>query len=317
MPIDTVEKDTTPKQPGSDDGRQPGQPAEHEQPEKESDAEELITPELTEREKEEAEQRTSVKATVVHEAVRLDGDAELERSFSGLASSGLAAGLSMGFSFIAEGLLRRYLPDAPWRPLIAKFGYSLGFLVVILGRQQLFTENTLTAVIPVLSRRTWKSLAKMIRLWTIVFLANMVGAHIVAWVLGNTHAFKPEVQNAFYQIARETMSVSPPDALLRGVFAGWLIALLVWMMAAIDNGQILLIIVMTYFVGLGSFTHVIAGSIEALFLVMTGHVSWFAFAANYMLPTLAGNCIGGVSLVAVVNHAQAVAGEHGKKKQPA
>jgi formate/nitrite transporter FocA (FNT family) len=279
----------------------------------ETRAEELIAPDLTEREKEEAEQRTSVKATVVHEAVRLDGDAELERSFSGLFSSGLAAGLSMGFSFIAEGLLRRYLPDAPWRPLIAKFGYSFGFLIVILGRQQLFTENTLTAVIPVLARRTWRSLGKMLRLWAIVLAANMAGAHVVAWVLGNTHAFRPDVQNAFYQIAHETMSVSPPDALLRGVFAGWLIAMLVWMLAAIDNGQILLIVVMTYFVALGQFTHIIAGSIEALFLVMTGHVSWMTFATNYMLPTLAGNCIGGVSMVAVVNHAQAVAGEQRRK----
>jgi formate/nitrite transporter FocA (FNT family) len=68
-------------------------------------------------------------------------------------------------------------------------------------------------------------------------------------------------------------------------------------------------------VALGGFTHIIAGSIEALFLVMTGHVSWITFAGNYMLPTLAGNCIGGVSMVAVVNHAQAVAGE--QKRKPA
>src|SRR5580698_515106 len=119
--------------------------------------EEIVSPELTEREQEEVEQRTSVKAHVVHEAVRRDGDTEFERSASALATSGLAAGLSMGFSFIGEGVLRRYLPDAPWRPLIAKFGYSLGFLIVIIGRQQLFTENTLTAVLPVLARRNWSS----------------------------------------------------------------------------------------------------------------------------------------------------------------
>ena len=319
MPADTLQAETTkPDERAEDRKPQPdGHVSDANAAEADSDEEKenLIAPDLTEREKEDAAQRTSVKATVVHEAVRLDGDAELERSFSGLASSGLAAGLSMGFSFIAEGLLRRYLPDSPWRPLLAKFGYSFGFLIVILGRQQLFTENTLTAVIPVLARRTWKSLGKMIRLWTIVFLANMVGAHIVAWVLGNTSAFKPEVQNAFFQIAQETMNVSAPDALLRGIFAGWLIAMLVWMMAAISSGQIPLIIIMTYFVALGSFTHIIAGSIEALFLVMTGHVSWMTFATSYMLPTLAGNCIGGVSLVAVVNHAQAVAGE--QKKKPA
>ena len=275
--------------------------------------EDLATPELTAREKEEAAQRTSVKANVVHEAIRLDGDIELDRSFSALASSGLAAGLSMGFSFIAEALLRSHLPDAPWRPLVAKFGYSFGFLIVIIGRQQLFTENTLTAVIPVLTRRTWSSFYRMLRLWLIVLIANMVGAHIVAWVLGNTSAFSPHIQDTFAKIARETIAVTPSQAILRGIFAGWLIATLVWMKAAIDSGQIPLIVIMTYFVALGSFTHIIAGSIEALFLVTTGVIPWTAFATGYMLPTLLGNCLGGVSLVAVLNHAQVVAGEPAKK----
>jgi hypothetical protein len=113
---------------------------------------------LTDTERQEAEQRTSVKAHLVHEAIRIDGNAELERSTSALAVSGLAAGLSMGFSLISEGLLRSHPPDVRWRPLVAKFGYSFGFLIVIIGRQQLFTENTLTAVLPVLTKRTWTSL---------------------------------------------------------------------------------------------------------------------------------------------------------------
>jgi len=60
----------------------------------------------------------------------------------------------MGASLIAEGLLDSYLPDAPWRPLVSKFGYSIGFLVVILGRHQLFTENTLTPILPLLQDKT-------------------------------------------------------------------------------------------------------------------------------------------------------------------
>ena len=265
-------------------------------------------PELTPREEEEVEQRTSVKAHVVHEAVRRDGDTEFERPASALATSGLAAGLSMGFSFIGEGILRSHLPDTPWRPLVAKLGYSFGFLIVILGRQQLFTENTLTAVLPVLVRRNWISLWHMLRLWGIVLAANLLGAHIVAWVLGNTQSFPPAVQAVFAQIAHESFSVTPEQAILRGVFAGWLIAMLVWMRAAIDNGQIPLIVIVTYVVGLGGFTHVIAGSIEVLFLVMTGAVSWTGYLMRYLLPVLLGNIIGGVSMVAVVNHAQVVAG---------
>ena len=104
------------------------------------------------------------------------------------------------------------------------------------------------------------------------------------------------------------------QAVMRGVFAGWLIALLVWMRAAIDSGQIPLIVIITYAVALGGFTHIIAGSIEALFLVMTGALPWAAYATHYMLPVLLGNTLGGVSLVAVVNHAQVVAGEQVKKK---
>lgn len=277
--------------------------------------EQLVAPELTDREKEEAQQRSSVTAHVVHEAVRLDGDTELERSTSALASSALAAGLSMGFSFIVEGLLRAHLPAAQWRPLISKFGYSVGFLVVIIGRQQLFTENTLTAVLPVLARRSWTALARMLRLWAIVLAANLAGAHAVAWVLGNTSVFDSHVQNSFAQIARETVAVTPPEAILRGIFAGWLIAMLVWMRAAIDNGQIPLIIIMTYVVALGGFTHIIAGSIEALFLVTTGAIPWMAYLTGYMLPTLLGNTLGGVSLVAVLNHAQVVAGERVKRQE--
>jgi formate-nitrite transporter family protein len=272
----------------------------------------VAVPELTPQEEQEVDQRTSVRAHVVHEAIRRDGDTEFERSASALATSGLAAGLSMGFSLIGEGLLRRYLPDAPWRPLISKFGYSFGFLVVILGRQQLFTENTLTAVLPVLARRSWMSLFRMLRLWAIVLAANLTGAHILAWTLANTSSFTPAVQNAFAQVAHESFAVTPEQAIVRGIFAGWLIAMLVWMRAAIDTGQIPLIVIVTYLVGLGGFTHIIAGSVEVLFLVMNGAIPWAAYWTHYMLPVLLGNTIGGVSLVAVLNHAQVVAGEKTK-----
>src|SRR4051812_10404742 len=153
--------------------------------------------ELTEREQDEAEERSSVNVRVVHEAVRREGEEELERSSQALGWSGLAAGLSMGFSFIAEGLLRNHIPDAPWRPLIVKLGYSAGFVLVILGRQQLFTENTLTPILPLLHRKNFDTLLQVLRLWSIVLIANLVGALIIAWVLGNTEAFRPEVRQTF------------------------------------------------------------------------------------------------------------------------
>jgi formate/nitrite transporter FocA (FNT family) len=108
-------------------------------------------------------------------AIRYDGEEELNRPISALAWSGLAAGMSMGFSLVAEALFRTYLPDQPWRPLITSLGYPLGFLIVIIGRQQLFTENTLTAIIPLLARRNTATLLRVARLWTVVLVANPCG----------------------------------------------------------------------------------------------------------------------------------------------
>jgi formate/nitrite transporter FocA (FNT family) len=149
-----------------------------------------------------------------------------------------------------------------------------------------------------------------------VLAANLAGAHVIAWTLGNTAAFNPMIQRTFALIAHESASVAPGTAILRGIFAGWLIAMLVWMRAAIDNGQIPLIVIVTYFVGLGGFTHIIAGSVEVLFLVMTGAMGWTHYLTAYLLPVLLGNTIGGVSLVACVNHAQVVAGS-ARRNEPA
>lgn len=268
----------------------------------------IAAPDLTDEEQKEAEARTSISAPVVHEAIRQDGEEELRRPISALAWSGLAAGLSMGFSFVAEGLIHRYLPSSPWRPLLTSVGYPFGFLLTIIGRQQLFTENTLTAIIPLLARRNSRTLLLVLRLWAVVLASNLVGAHLFAWVVGNTPMFRPEVQHSFRVLATDAASVSFGSALLRGIFAGWLIAMVVWMLAAIDSGRIAVILILTYVVGLAGLTHIIAGSVEVLFLVMTGARSWFAYLGGYMVPTLIGNIIGGVALVSALNHAQVVAG---------
>jgi formate-nitrite transporter family protein len=268
----------------------------------------LSTPELSEEEKKEARERTSISAPVVHEAIRRDGDEELQRPVSALAWSGLAAGLSMGFSFVAEALLHHYLPETSWRPLVVSMGYPFGFLLIIIGRQQLFTENTLTAVIPLLARRNVTTLVSVLRLWAVVLFANLVGAHLFAWVVVHTPMFPPEFQSSFHAIAVQAAAVSFWTAVLRGIFAGWLIAMVVWMLAAIDTGRIAVIVILTYVVGLAGLTHIIAGSVEVLFLVMAGEKNWFAYLGGYMAPTLIGNIIGGVALVSALNHAQVVAG---------
>jgi formate-nitrite transporter family protein len=255
-----------------------------------------------------AEERRAPSGKVVYTAIVREGEEELARSSSALFLSGLAAGSSMGFSMIAEGLLTAHLPDAPWRLLVAKLGYSVGFLVVILGRQQLFTENTLTPVLPLLQRRPNATAWNVGRLWLLVLVANLLGALAVAEVIAHTNVFAPEVRAVFAAIGNKALEPDFATLLLRGIFAGWLIALIVWLLPFAEVARVWVIILITYVVGIGEFSHVIAGSIETFTVAAMGQRGW-SEVAGYVLPTLIGNVIGGVLLVAILNHGQVTSGE--------
>ena len=255
---------------------------------------------------EEAKELSSPSAHVVYEAIRKEGRHELERKTSSLAWSGLAAGMSMGFSFLTQALLRDHLPDAAWAPLVVKLGYAIGFLIVILGRQQLFTENTLTVILPLLLHKTMGDLVKVLRLWTVVLLANLAGAFLFAWVAAKTGAFEPPLHTSLDALATESTAQTFGINLLRGIFAGWLIALMVWLLPAAETAQIWVIVILTYVVGLGHFPHIVAGAIEAFYAGLNGLRPWSELIGGYGLPTLIGNTIGGVTLVAVLAHAQIV-----------
>ena len=254
------------------------------------------------------EEKAAVGSHIVYKAIKKTADEELQRPSAALAFSGLAAGLSMGFSLVTEGLLRSKLPDVPWRPLVTKLGYSVGFLIVILGRQQLFTENTLTPMLPLLLRRDRATLANVARLWATVLASNVVGAAIFAYAVQRTPAFAAEVKGAFLDLGLEAMAPAAGTILVKGIFAGWLIALMVWLLPVAEGGRIWVIVLLTYVVGLGQLSHVIAGSVDAIYTVAAGRHTWAEYAGHFLLPTLAGNCLGGVTMVAALNYAQVAAG---------
>jgi formate/nitrite transporter FocA (FNT family) len=260
------------------------------------------------REDEEAEERASPSGKVIYKAILAEGEEELERPTAALFWSGLAAGLSMGFSMIAEGLLRAHLPDTDWRILVAKFGYSAGFLIVILGRQQLFTENTLTPILPLLQKRPQASLGNVARLWATVLLANLLGALAIAFTVTRLDVFESSTVDAFREIGAQAIEPSFGALLVRGIFAGWLIALMVWLLPFAEAARVFVIVVITYLVGLGEFSHIIAGAVEVFTLAAAGDAGWGQVLGGYALPTLIGNVIGGVTLVATLNHAQVTAG---------
>jgi len=275
--------------------------------ERSSDDEHNNPAQLSDSEREKVEERRAVPATVVYEAILVEGEEELARPAMSLAFSGLAAGLSMGFSLVALGLLRSALPDTPWRPLIVNAGYTLGFLIVILGRQQLFTENTLTPILPLLQSPNLATAGKVLRLWAIVLAANIVGAIAFAYVMAHAALFKPVVTAAIGSIGHEACCEGFTTVVVRSIFAGWLIALMVWLLPGAENARAPVIMIITYIVGLAGFNHVIAGSVEVLYDVMRGGQTWSAYWLQFFFPTLLGNVIGGIVLVTALSYGQVVA----------
>ena len=260
-------------------------------------------------EEKQVQERVAIGAHVVHETIRREGEEELKRSTSALAWSGLAAGLSMGFSLVAEGLLAAYLPHAEWAPLVSKVGYSVGFLMVVLGRQQLYTETTLTVILPLLSRRNVATALSVLRLWAVVLLANLVGTYLFALCVGRIPIFSTQIQQVLMEVSQGSLAGGFGVIFMRAVFAGWLIALMVWLLPGAESARVSIIIILTYLIGLGGFNHVIAGSTKVMFLVVSGAGTWSNYALRFLLPTLLGNIAGGVSLVAFLGHAQVVAGQ--------
>ncbi|UMY18075.1 formate/nitrite transporter family protein [Methylobacterium organophilum] len=243
-------------------------------------------------------------ALILHEIIRREGEEELRRTALALSLSGFAAGLTMGFSLIVPGVLKAHLPESPWAELVSSFGYSIGFLIVVLGRQQLFTENTVTPILPLLNERSLGNLARVGRLWAIVLATNIVATFVIASVLAHTDAFKPEVREAFSELSRHVVESSFVTTLIKAVFAGWLIALMVWILPATGSASPFVILLMTWLVSMCGLAHIVAGSVDAFYLVLTGEAGLSDYAWRFFLPTLLGNVFGGVTLVSVLNYGQ-------------
>ena len=262
------------------------------------------TPNLSAEEEHDVIKNQPPRAAVLHEIIRQQGDQELERSIAALFWSALAAGLTMGLSLMAMGLLNSRLPSAEGFKVIASFGYCAGFLAVILSRQQLFTENTLTAVLPIMSKPTLKNVGRLLRLWTVVLVGNLMGTLLVAYVMLHLPIFDTQTDKAFLEIGRKVMENDASQMFAKGIISGWMIATMVWMIPSMESAKMWIIILITYLMALGDFTHIVVGTAEVSYLVFAGELAWKDFWLIFAGPTLAGNIIGGSFIFALISHAQ-------------
>ncbi|WP_424929196.1 formate/nitrite transporter family protein [Amaricoccus tamworthensis] len=260
---------------------------------------------LTREERDHVSKNRRLSSLTVYSVVLKDGEEELDRPKTSLWWSGVAAGIAISSSVLAEGVIRSGLgADHPYLHMIESFGYSFGFVLVIMSRLQLFTENTITVVLPVLAAPSRNNLYCSLRLWAIVFLANMVGTSLTAAIAVHGGVLPLEVLEAIVGISREVAELDPGQTLLRGIPAGFLIAALVWMLPSARGTELFIIVMVTWLIAAGGFTHVVVGSNEIFTLVFSGELTVFSAFIHHILPTLIGNVFGGTGLFAMLAYGQ-------------
>src|SRR5665213_3463412 len=248
----------------------------------------------------------------IYEQVANNARQELGRSSVALAISGLAGGIFMGLSGLGNAIAIALLTAPGTEPtnttlFIAKMFYPLGFIVVILGRSQLFTENTLYPVALVLSEK--KHLWKTLRLWGIVLPSNVLGALAFAAIAGLTGALHTNMVHALSQLGLEALHHPSQTIFWSGVMGGWIIATVAWLVSGSHSitGSVMIIWMLAFVVGLGNFAHCIAASGEILTAVLVGQASLTSFL-HWLWLAVAGNICGGVGMVTLLEYGQVVYG---------
>ena len=253
---------------------------------------------------EEIADHSQLRVPQIYQVVRHEGETEMARPATSLWWSGVAAGLSITFSVFAEAVLHHYLPEAGWRPLLTGFGYSAGFLLVVLARQQLFTENTITAVLPVVASPSGKNLYRLARLWGIVFAANLTGTLIAALFSTFAPVPIPEIRETIIEISHHAVAHGFFESIFTAIPAGFLIAAMVWLMPSAETARFHVVTLVTYIIAIGGFSHIIVGSFEAFMLLLNGEIGIGTMLTHFTIPVLIGNVIGGTALFALLAYAQ-------------
>ena len=216
-----------------------------------------------------------------------------------LGFSALFAGLAMGLTGLGVAAATAAGASRPAALLL----YPLGFLAVILGRAQLFTENTLYPVVATLDEHAL--LGRTARLWAIVFAANVVGALVFAFLAVRTGALGPEIEREVRTLGAEAVRGDASVTFWSGVLGGFVIALVAWLVEALDDpsAQALIIFALTYVVGIAQLDHCIASVAYVLGDALDGGTS-AGEVVRWLAAATIGNTAGGVLIVALLNYGQ-------------
>ncbi len=240
-----------------------------------------------------------------------EGLTELKRPSGGLFLSALSAGLDIGFGPLFMAIMLTVaefsFTSELTKELLLANAYAIGFVFVILGRSELFTEHTTLAVLPVLDGQA--SLGQLGRLWGVVYLGNVVGGAIFASIIVLVApALGVAEPKAFAEIAIPLVDHGWPVLLAAGVLAGWLMGLLSWLIAAGQESvsRFLFVWVVAASIGFAHLPHSIAGTVEVLAGVLVSPKVTVVDFGRFLFLATVGNAIGGSVFVSLLKYGHVV-----------
>lgn len=253
-----------------------------------------------------ATQSSRPDAGEIYARVSQDAEKELERSTSALSLSALLAGFTIGATPLAYAAAL-VLVEGGSAAFVAALVYPVGYIAVILGRAQLFTENTLYPVALSLTDR--RHIGPTARLWAIVIAGNLVGVVLFALLATETTAIDAEMRAEIGRLGDEAASREAWTTFASAILAGWLLAMVAWLVEATETaiGAFFVIWLLTATVALASLDHSVATAIEVVAALTDGDVS-LGEAVGWQAVTILGNAVGGVLIVSLVNFGQVRSG---------
>jgi formate/nitrite transporter FocA (FNT family) len=249
-------------------------------------------------------------AEEIYEQVATNARQELRRPSLALMLSGFGGGIFMGLSALGPAIVLALLGESPSAQIIARMFYPMGFIVVIIGRSQLFTENTLYPIALVLAEK--RQALNTMRLWSVVLPSNVLGALTFAALCALTPALSPSIVSSIAKLGMDALAKPTPTVFWSGVMAGWIIATAAWLVSGSHSitGSVMVIWMLTFIVALGNFAHCIATSGEILTAILSHQAAWSAYP-RWFGPAVAGNICGGVGMVTILQYGQVMFGKEG------
>jgi len=229
---------------------------------------------------------------------------EHKRSNPKLFLSAISAGLEIGFSIFLMATVYTLFSDVLHPSIlhvILAFAYPLGFVFVIIGKSELFTEHTTLAIIPVFSKEA--TVKSLLILWLIIYAGNLLGGFIFGYMLSilpdKLHTIDPD---SFYQLAVKLIDHPWHVIMGSGILAGWLMGLLSWLVTSSQDtiSRIALIVLITSVIGIGGLHHSVVGSIEVFTALLTNAQTRIMDYVHVQTWSTLGNIIGGVVFVALL-----------------